>query len=79
MTVRFGRRGTHLAPTIFLLDHEGIIQDVTLNRMTSQEEFKRTIAAVLRKGATVPHEREKNAAMCASGKPTPSRCCGGCG
>jgi peroxiredoxin len=36
------------APTLFLLNHEGIIQDAGLNRSTPQEEFERTIAALLK-------------------------------
>ena len=37
------------APTLFLLDHEGVIQDARLNRYTSQEEFEQAISALLAK------------------------------
>lgn len=37
------------APTIYLLDHQGIIQDVNLNRATPQTEFEQAIAPLLSK------------------------------
>ena len=37
------------APTLFLLDHEGVIQDVHLNRFTPQDEFEQVIGALLKK------------------------------
>ncbi len=38
-------------PTIYLLDHRGIIQDARLSRMTPPEEFERSIAELIAKAA----------------------------
>jgi thiol-disulfide isomerase/thioredoxin len=39
------------APTIYLLDHQGIIQDVHLNRATPPDEFEHAIAPLLGKAS----------------------------